>query len=85
MAAGFEYTTGEIFIRKHPTLLSLHHEGLHAKQWLDIGQEAYEDLGSLAREEYVYKNIVDSGLFNKVELAHSKWYIELVRRMEGGR
>ena len=82
IAAGFEYTTGEIVIRKNPTLLSLQHEGLHARQWLEIGQEKYTNIGRLAREEYVYKNLVNSGLLNKAELRHSEWYIQKVRGAE---
>lgn len=64
--------------------MSLQHEGFHAKQWLEIGQEEYMKLGRVAREEYVYKSLVDSKLLNEVELSHSEWYIEKVRN-GGGR
>ena len=85
MAAGFNYKTGEIVIRKKPSMLSLQHESFHAKQWLDIGKEEYNKLTTLEKEEYVFKNLVDSKLLNEAELSHSEWYIKKVRNEVGGK
>lgn len=37
--AAFDFENGQIFIKKNPTLVNLYHEGYHAEQWLDIGNE----------------------------------------------
>ena len=84
VAAGFNYSTGQVIIRNKPSLISLYHEGFHAQQYLELGVDKYISIGRLAREEYVYENIVKSNLFNEAELAHSEWYINKLRATLGG-
>lgn len=62
-------------------LYIMYHEGFHAEQYLNIGQENYVSLGTLAREEYVYRRIMDnSTLFNEAELQGATNYITRLRR-----
>lgn len=84
-AAGFDYNTGRIIIRKNPSLVSLYHEGYHAQQFIELGADEYINIGRLAREEYVYENIVSSGMFNEAEISHSEWYIKKLRMELGGK
>ncbi|MBD5088438.1 MAG: hypothetical protein HDT30_06440, partial [Clostridiales bacterium] len=79
-AAGFDYSDGSIYIRKGTGLIDLYHEGYHAEQYLNIGQENYVNLGKLLREEYVYSRIMEnSNLFNEAELQGARNYIMRVR------
>ena len=84
VVAGFDYGTGNIVIRKNPTVVSLYHEGFHAQQFLELGKDKYVALGRLAREEYVYEKIVSSGMFNEAEILHSEHYIQKLRQELGG-
>ena len=78
--AGFDYSTGTIYIKKQPGVIDLYHEGYHAAQYLDIGREAYIKLGSLARAEHVYGQIMKHlNLFNIAELAGAEKYITRLR------
>ena len=78
--AGFDYSTGTIYIKKNPGVIDLYYEGYHAEQYLNIGQECYINLGKVAREEYVYERIMDnSSLFNEIELQNATDYITKVR------
>ena len=80
-AAGFDYTTGTVYIKRKAGVIDLYHEGFHVEQYLNIGQENYVSLGTLAREEYVYRRIMDnSTLFNEVELQGATKYINRLRR-----
>lgn len=80
-AAGFDYATGTVYIRKTSGVIDLYHEGYHAEQYLSLGKENYINLGTLAREEYVYQRIVDSSvLFNEAELNGATKYISNLRR-----
>ncbi|MGN0386530.1 MAG: zincin-like metallopeptidase toxin domain-containing protein [Lachnospiraceae bacterium] len=80
-AAGFDYATGTIYIKKKSGVIDLYHEGFHVEQYLDIGKENYASLGRLAREEYVYSRIMDSSsLFNEAELQGATNYITRIRR-----
>lgn len=85
VAAGFDYNTGQVVIRNNPSLVSLYHEGFHAQQYIELGKDEYISIGRLAREEYVYENIVSSDMFNEAELAHSEWYINKLRMESGGK
>ena len=79
-AAGFDYSTGTIYIRKKLGVVDLYHEGYHAEQYLNVGKENYINLGSLNREEYVYQRIMEnSNLFNAVELNAATNYINSLR------
>ncbi|WP_429953907.1 zincin-like metallopeptidase toxin domain-containing protein [Enterococcus sp. AZ192] len=72
--------TGEIILPKNPTQIALHHEGFHAGQWLDIGQDAYTKLSTLQREEYVFEQIMkNQHLFDDRSIIHSIEYIEHLR------
>ena len=79
-AAGFDYATGTIYIKKKAGVIDLYHEGFHAEQYLNIGKKNYINLERLEREEYVYSRIMDnSSLFNEVELAGATNYIARLR------
>ena len=79
-AAGFDYATGTIYIKKKAGVIDLYHEGFHAEQYLNIGKKKYINLERLEREEYVYSRIMDnSSLFNEVELAGATNYIARLR------
>ena len=81
MAAGFDRSTKTIYIRKNAGVLDLYHEARHVEQFLNIGLEEYESIGSLAREEYVYAQIMkNSHLFNDEEIKLSQDYINDLRR-----
>ena len=81
--AGFDYSRRIIYINKTPGIIDLYHEGYHAQHFLELGQERYVALGSLAREEYVYKKIMDnSHLFNSNELSGATRYINSLRSNE---
>ncbi|WP_458453005.1 zincin-like metallopeptidase toxin domain-containing protein [Methanobrevibacter sp.] len=76
-AAGFDYSSGTIFIKKKTGLIDLYHEGYHAEQYLKIGKESYIGLGSLARGNYVLNRIMgNTYLFNEAELQGAINYIE---------
>ena len=80
-AAGFDYATGTVYIKRKAGVIDLYHEGFHVEQYLNIGQENYVSLGTLAREEYVYRRIIDnSTLFNEIELQGATDYINELRR-----
>ncbi len=79
--AGFDYSSGTIYIKKKAGVIDLYHEGYHAKQYLNIGQKEYIRLGQLTREEYVYSQIKkNSDLFNAIELQGAKKYIKRLRK-----
>lgn len=80
-AAGFDYSTGTVYIKKKSGVIDLYHEGYHAEQYLSIGKENYINLGTLKREEYVYQRIIEnSALFNEAELNDATNYISSLRR-----
>ncbi|CAJ1316691.1 zincin-like metallopeptidase toxin domain-containing protein [Paenibacillus nuruki] len=80
LEAGFDYGSGEIWIKKNPSLINLYHEGYHAEQWLAIGKEAYMNLNRLEREEYVFSRVMQNeNLFDTPSINHSKEYIDRLR------
>jgi hypothetical protein len=80
LAAGFDFSTGKIYIRNKPGVIDLYHEGYHAEQFMDIGKDTYIGFGPLAREEYVYSRILEnSNLFNEAELKGAFKYISQLR------
>ncbi|MFC0232619.1 zincin-like metallopeptidase toxin domain-containing protein [Vagococcus entomophilus] len=77
---GFNFKTGKIVLPKNPTQIALHHEGFHAEQWLNIGQDAYAKLAVLEREEHVFEQIMkNQHLFDDQSIIHSIEYIERLR------
>ncbi|WP_243763798.1 zincin-like metallopeptidase toxin domain-containing protein [Bacillus sp. XF8] len=78
--AAFDFVNGEIYLRKNPSVINIHHEGFHAEQWLDIGKEQYMNLSRLEREEYVFEQVMkNKHLFDKASIDHSIEYIERLR------
>lgn len=81
-AAGFDYSTGTVYIKKKAGVIDLYHEGYHVQQYLSVGKENYINLGRLKREEYVYSRIMEnSSLFNEVELQGA---INYIMKLRGG-
>lgn len=75
--AGFDYSNGEIWIKKNPSLINLY----HAEQWLAIGKDAYMNLSRLEREEYVYSRVMQNKkIFDDASLDHSTEYIDDLRK-----
>ncbi|WP_306643625.1 zincin-like metallopeptidase toxin domain-containing protein, partial [Bacillus toyonensis] len=78
--AAFDFVNGDIYLKKKPSVINMHHEGFHAEQWLDIGKEQYVNLSRLEREEYVFEQVMkNKHLFDKASIDHSIEYIERLR------
>ncbi|HHP1048960.1 zincin-like metallopeptidase toxin domain-containing protein [Bacillus thuringiensis] len=78
--AAFDFVNGDIYLKKKPSVINMHHEGFHAEQWLDIGKEQYMNLSRLEREEYVFEQVMkNKHLFDKASIDHSIEYIERLR------
>ncbi|KWU66030.1 hypothetical protein AWW70_00300 [Bacillus mycoides] len=78
--AAFDFVNGDIYLKKKPSVINMHHEGFHAEQWLDIGKEQYMNLSRLEREEYVFEQVMkNKHLFDKASIDHSIDYIERLR------
>lgn len=82
--AGFDNESGKIYLRKGATDYEAFHEAQHAKQWKELGPDAYKQQTRAQREQYVYDQIMkNKGQFSPAELDHAKRYIDRVRRQEG--
>ena len=80
-AAAFDFEEGELLLRKDATFLEMFHEKAHAEQWAKLGKEQYKAIGTLAREEHVYKTIIENKqLFSERELKLAKSVIDEYRR-----
>lgn len=72
--------TGQIYLRRQPTLLSALNESYHAQQWRELGKENYLKQSTLEREEYVYNEIMKNrDMFSKEEILFSQRYIFKLR------
>lgn len=76
---GFAFEIGKIFLRKPVTKHTALHEMIHAKQWLKLGKEQYKELGIKAREEHVFRELIDGNLLNDAELLIAKKYLYQIR------
>lgn len=82
--AGFNNETGTIYLRKGASNYEAFHEAQHAKQWKELGPEAYKQQSRAQREQYVYDQIMkNKDKFSAAELEHAKRYIDRVRSREG--
>ncbi|CAD5899479.1 conserved hypothetical protein [Carnobacterium maltaromaticum] len=79
IVAGFDSSTGTIYIKKNPTKLSVLHEAYHAEQFTDLGKPEYLKLSTIEKEEYVFKQIMESNLFNTSEKLSAQKYIFKLR------
>lgn len=83
-AAGFNYKEGVIYLQTNATRYEFEHELTHAKQWAEIGEEAYRELGTWARELHVFDTLMeDSSKLNRYEFEHARNYIEVLARRHG--
>ncbi len=74
---GFNHETGEIYLRANATHYEWFHEATHARQWLEMGPEAYRAQTPLQREAHVFNEIVaNGGQFNRLELRHAENYLQ---------
>ncbi|MGV7115125.1 zincin-like metallopeptidase toxin domain-containing protein [Paenibacillus kyungheensis] len=81
LETGFDYGSGEIWIKKNPSLINLYHEGYHAEQWLALGKDSYMNLSRLEREEYVFSRVMQNKtIFDEASLNHSREYIRSLRK-----
>jgi WXG100 family type VII secretion target len=77
---GFNPSTGQIVIRPDASYLSAIHESYHAKHFGELGKEKYMNLSTIAKEEYVYNEIIkNKDKFNSSEIYEAQRYIYKVR------
>jgi hypothetical protein len=82
--AGFDYNTGKVYLRKGATKYEAFHEAQHAKQWKELGVDAYKQQSRVQREQYVYDQIMkNKDQFSPAELDHAKRYIDRLRNENG--
>lgn len=79
IVAGFDSSTGTIYIKKNPTKLSVLHEAYHAEQFTNVGKPEYLKLSTIEKEEYVFRQIMESNLFNAPEKLSAQKYIFKLR------
>jgi Metallopeptidase toxin 4 len=84
--AAFDYESGTVLLRNGATHFEAFHEMTHARQFIEIGQEAYIKLGRFEREAHVFNTIwKNRRLFNKSEMEASieskyRTKIEVIRK-----
>lgn len=82
--AGFDPNNGKVYLRKGATNYEAFHEAQHAKQWGELGKDAYLKQSRAERGQYVYDQIMkNKGQFSDAELKHARDYINDVRSKEG--
>ncbi|MET3981040.1 hypothetical protein ABIB62_003559 [Mucilaginibacter sp. UYP25] len=82
--AGFDNQNGKVYLRKGATNYEAFHEAQHAKQWRELGKDAYMKQSRAEREQYVYDQIVkNKGQFSDAELNHARNYINSERSKAG--
>ena len=76
VVGGFDPRTGTVALRQDATDLEAFHELHHARQWREIGPEAYGDLRSTDREVYVRDAILGAGdRFSDVQRGQAMHYV----------
>jgi hypothetical protein len=79
--AGFDFKSGTVLLRKGATHFDAFHEMTHARQLIELGEEAYRKLGKYSREVHVFNTIwKNRGLFNKNEIQSAIDYIRILRK-----
>ena len=79
--AGFDGNTGTVFLRKGATNFEAFHEMSHARQWAQLGTEAYKGIGKYARETHVFNQIWKNRTqFSKPELSEAINYMRRLRQ-----
>lgn len=82
--AGFDPSTGKVYLRKGATHYEAFHERAHAEQWAEMGKEKYNKQTRLQREQHVYDEIMkNKEKFSEAELDHAKRYINRLRKEAG--
>ncbi|WP_208353555.1 zincin-like metallopeptidase toxin domain-containing protein [Pseudaestuariivita rosea] len=83
-AAAFNPKTGTLYLRQDASHYEAFHELSHAKQWSELGPEAYGRLSKFEREQYVFNRIIDNANeFNDLQLGHAGNYIISEARRAG--
>ena len=76
IAAAFDNSSGTLILRQDATYYEAFHELQHARQWSELGPEAYGKLSTFERENYVFQRIAEnSHEFNKMQLGHAAEYV----------
>ncbi|GAB2700564.1 hypothetical protein GCM10027037_26750 [Mucilaginibacter koreensis] len=84
MRGGFNNETGTVYLRKGATHYEAFHEAQHAKQWKELGKEAYQKQTTAEKETYVYDQIAkNKDQFSQAELEHAEEYVNGKRADEG--
>ena len=82
--AGFDFNNGKVYLRKGASGYEAFHEAQHAKQWKELGADAYKQQSRVAREQYVYDQIMkNKDQFTPEELQHATDYINRLRNDHG--
>jgi Metallopeptidase toxin 4 len=77
---GFDYGTGTVHLRKDATRFEAFHEMTHARQFAELGQQKYKDLGTYAREAHVFNEIWKNRReFNKDEVKSAIRYMRTLK------
>ncbi|SHO58929.1 PAAR motif protein [Vibrio quintilis] len=77
---GFDWAKKAIYLRKGVTEYEAFHEATHAKQFVDIGKDAYVKLGRYARESHGFKNIFKNRhKFTYEERRHALEYMRALK------
>lgn len=76
VAAAFNNVTGELILRRNATFYEGFHEVQHARQWSELGREAYQAQNRFQREFYVFERIMENASqFNEIQRGHAGAYI----------
>ena len=74
--AGFNSTTGQLYLRKGATHFEAFHETQHAKQWAELGTAQYNEQSRFEREKYVFDKIIaNKESFSNSEILAATNYI----------
>jgi Metallopeptidase toxin 4 len=74
-----------VVLRAGATKYEAFHEMTHARQYMELGREAYVKLGTYARESHVFNEIwKNRRLFNKNEVNSAIGYMRRLRRQHQG-
>lgn len=74
--AGFNPTTGTLYLRKGATYFEAFHETQHAEQWAQLGSAEYSKQSRFEREKYVFDKIyANKSSFSDAEIIAATNYI----------
>ncbi len=79
---GFDWEAETVFLRRGATKYEAFHEFTHAKQFSDIGKDAYINLGRYARESHVFNQVFKNRhQFSYEERIHAVNYMKDLKQL----